>query len=289
MTNRDIPLVARRLVRASVRRRRGARALAIGAAVAALLPSIAHAETADDNWQVRAVIYAYLPSISGTTRFPSDTGSSVNIDANDVVGSLKFAFMGAIEAQRGAWGGFLDVMYLNVGATRSETRDVEIGGGALPAGITTNAHLNVKGSVWTAAGSYRLVSTPAHTLDALAGVRGLNVTEKLDWSFSADVGPFVGPGRQGSSEARKENWDGIIGVKGIARLGDDLKWFVPYYADIGTGESDLTWQATAGIGYTFSWGDLLATWRYLGYEFKSGSAIEKLRFSGPVFGAAFRF
>jgi hypothetical protein len=35
-------------------------------------------------------------------------------------------------------------------------------------------------------------------------------------------------------------------VKG--RFALDEHWFVPYYADLGTGESDLTWQIAGGIG-----------------------------------------
>ena len=29
------------------------------------------------------------------------------------------------------------------------------------------------------------------------------------------------------------------------------KWYLPLYDDIGTGDSDLTWQLGAGIGYRF--------------------------------------
>jgi hypothetical protein len=42
-------------------------------------------------------------------------------------------------------------------------------------------------------------------------------------------------------------------------------WYLPYYADIGTGDSDLTWQLFGGIGYMFNWGDIK-----LGYEIRSG-------------------
>ena len=38
------------------------------------------------------------------------------------------------------------------------------------------------------------------------------------------------------------------------RFGPNREWFVPYYADIGTGQSDFTWQAIGGIGYAFSGG-----------------------------------
>jgi hypothetical protein len=56
----------------------------------------------------------------------------------------------------------------------------------------------------------------------------------------------------------------------------------------GTGDSDLTWQGIAGVGYAFKGGEIIAAWRYLDYVFKSGKSIESLHFSGPGVGVAFR-
>ena len=50
----------------------------------------------------------------------------------------------------------------------------------------------------------------------------------------------------------------------------------------------MTWQAFAGLGYSFHWGDVIAGWRYLDYNFKSSAKFENLNFSGPLVGAAFR-
>jgi hypothetical protein len=45
---------------------------------------------------------------------------------------------------------------------------------------------------------------------------------------------------------------------------------VPFLADVGAGESKLTWQAAGGISYGFKWGEVTAMYRYLSYEMKSG-------------------
>ena len=58
---------------------------------------------------------------------------------------------------------------------------------------------------------------------------------------------------------------------------------------LGTGDSGLTWQAMAGLGYTYRWGEILGVWRYLDYDLESGSAFESVTFSGPAFGVTFRF
>jgi hypothetical protein len=214
--------------------------------VAVLLSGAAAAQMGPDDWQFRAMIYGYLPTIDGSTKFPAGTGSDVSVNANQIIGHLKFTFMGSLEAQKGRWGAFTDVLYLNVGGSKSGTRDLTIGGVELPAGITANASLDIKGTVWTLAGNYRVLATPESSFDAFAGARLLSVKERLGWEFSANIGPIVGPGQAGSSEAKLDNWDGIVGVKGRFNFGPSREWFVPYYVDVGTGDSRLTWQGIAG-------------------------------------------
>jgi len=61
---------------------------------------------------------------------------------------------------------------------------------------------------------------------------------------------------------------------------------VPFYLDVGTGQSDLTWQGATGLGYAFGWGETLAMGRYLDYSFKSGKSLEDMNFNGPMLGVA---
>jgi len=59
--------------------------------------------------------------------------------------------------------------------------------------------------------------------------------------------------------------------------------------DVGTGQSRLTWQAMAGIGYSFDWGTTTLAWRYLDYEFDPNAAIQDVSLSGPFLGVTFRW
>lgn len=254
-----------------------------------LPPGAAAAQASPDDWQFRALIYGYLPTISGSTTFPAGTGSGINADADKIIDHLKFAFMGTLEAQNGRWGAFTDVMYLNVGGSKSGTRDLTIGGVELPAGVSSNASLDIKATVWTLAANYRVLAAPDAGYDVFAGARLLTIKERLGWEFSANVGPVMGPGQTGSSETKLDNWDAIVGVKGRLNFGQSREWFVPYYVDVGTGDSNLTWQAIAGIGYAFRWGEVVAAWRYLDYDAKSGKKIEGLNLNGPAIGVAFRW
>lgn len=240
-----------------------------------------------DEWRMRAVIYGYFPDIGGSTSFPTGTTGNIDVNASTVISNLKFTFMGLIEARKGRWGGLVDVMYLNVGGSKSQTRDLSVAGRPLPIGATANLNLDIKGSIVTLGGEYAAIADPGASLDLVAGARSLSVKQNLSWEFSVDLPSGTGPSRSGNTEAKATNWDGIVGVKGRLNFGADREWFVPYYMDVGTGDSKLTWQAIGGIGHAFKWGQVIAAWRYLDYRFKSGSAIENLNFNGPAIGVGF--
>ena len=255
---------------------------------ALVAPIVSHAQ-GTAPWTFDAAIYGYLPTISGTTKFPA-TGSSgsASVDIDTILDNLKFTFMGSFEAHRGRWGGYTDLIYLDVGGSKADTRSLALAGG-IPASATASVNFDMKGWVWTVAGSYRLVADSDFTTDLLFGVRQLDVIPKLGWQFTGNVGAIPLQDRAGSREAGVNNLDAIVGFKGRAAFGEGTKWFIPYYLDVGTGGSKFTWQAMAGIGYSFGWGDVLGAWRYIDYEMKSGDVIENLNFNGPGIAAVFHW
>ena len=108
-------------------------------------------------------------------------------------------------------------------------------------------------------------------------------------SLQSSPGSGVLPPLTGTKEVSETNWDGIVGLKGRAFFGADRRWFVPFYVDVGTGQSKFTWQLNVGVGYQFEWGALVASWRYLDYDFKSSSQVQSMSFNGPLVGALFKF
>lgn len=260
-------------------------------AMAAVVATPAVAQSAPDAWKFQAILYGFFPSVGGSTTFPerSGTGSSINVSNSTLLSNLDFTFMGTFEARKGRWGIFTDFIYLDVSGGESATRDFTVGGHGVPASVSGNLDLDLKGIVWTLAGEYALIQDPANEMYVLGGARLLDIKSTLSYSLTGDVGPIVGPGRNGSSEVDASFWDAIVGVKGRVSFGDRRQWFVPYYADIGTGESELTYQLFGGLGYNFSWGSVLAGWRYLDYRFKSGSNFDNVDFNGPMVGVGFRW
>lgn len=269
------------------------RALAIaGLACAGIVTTfgMASAQTPADGWKYRAIVYGYFPDIGGTTTFPEGIGGgtgSAKVDSSTILDSLNFAFMGTFEATKGRFGILADVLYMDVSSSASKTRDLRIDGHELPVGVTANADLGLRGTVFELAGTYKAVLDPKVTVDVVAGTRLLDLRQTLTLELSADIGNGTGPGRSHQSAVHPTYWDAIVGAKGQFLFGERGEWFVPWYLDVGAGQSKLTYQAIGGLGYSFSWGQVIAAWRYLDYEFKSSSDVESLDFNGPMVGVAF--
>ena len=257
--------------------------LAIG--LCGLTPVAAQAQAANDKWQWELGIYGWFPAIGGTTSFPSGASASIDVSARDVIDSLKMTFMGQIEARKGQWGVWSDLVYADLGGSKSGTRDFTVGG--RPVGTSANLSLDMKSMVLSMAGIYNLTSTPENTTDLLFGARMLSMKQTLNWSLASSIPEL--PTRSGEASVDATNWDAVVGLKGHYYLGADRKWFLPYYVDAGSGDSRLTWQINAGVGYKFDWGSVLATWRYLDYDFKSGNALQSMNMNGGLLGVAFQF
>lgn len=256
--------------------------------LAAAAPLPAFAQGSGDAWQFEAAIYGWFPAISGTTSFPTAGGGpSIDVSMGNVIDALNFAFMGNFEARRGPWGVWTDLVYADFSASRSGSRDFSLDGHPVPVGVNANLDLEVKSWIWTLAGTYRFKDDADGSMELLFGARLLDLSNDLDWNISGSGG--VLPPRTGSTEVGLTNWDGVVGLKGRAFLGSERRWFVPLYVDVGTGQSRLTWQVNAGVGYQFDWGAVVVSWRYLDYDFKSGSHVADLSFSGPLIGASFKF
>jgi len=235
-------------------------------------------EPSATDWQYGLGIYLWLPSIGGELNFtPPGSGDSVNVDADQILDSLKMAFMGQFEARKGDWSGFTDLIYLDVGGDKSKSV-------TLPDDTThtlLDADMDLKGMVWTLGGAYTPWRNEKSYLDLFAGARLLALDTDLKLTGG---GPLQGQRKLSES---KNFWDGIVGVKGQFALNE--RWFVPYYIDVGTGDTDLTWAAQAGIGYAFDWGQATLMYRNMEYDQGSDGVLQDLSFGGAMLGVGFRF
>jgi len=237
-------------------------------------------------WRFHGSLYLYFPSVTGKTNVPA--GGDTTLDF-EILEHLKFTAMGSLEAHNGRWGAFTDFIYLDFADRKTATRKFAIGDVELPLDATADLKWRLEGISWTVGGLYRVSASPAFTLDVLGGARVLDVKRSSSWELSGDLGSSA-ISRSGSNKEKTTLLDGIVGLRARATLGGaDSAWSVPFYVDIGAGDSKRTWQAATGIRYAFAWGDVTVLYRVLDYELKSGEPVEDVRFSGPMVGATFRW
>ncbi|MDG4549189.1 MAG: hypothetical protein P9F19_06900 [Candidatus Contendobacter sp.] len=271
--------------------RAGPWVMVIGVLASAGAASAAGVDMYDGEWHYSLTPYAWFPNISQTLHFSTPLGGGKTVDAevkpDSYLSDLDFALMGTFEARKGDWAFAMDLIYNDFSNQKGEIKTVRGPGGNLSLPVDTSLNVDIKVLIWEGIGGYTVARSSAGTLDVFGGVRYLGLETSTDLSFSGPDGVI---GRSGSTSDKINVWDGIVGVRGEARLGDGNDWFVPYYLDIGAGNySNWTWQGWAGIGYRFDWGDVVLVYRNLSYSTDGDETVEDLRLAGPALGATFRW
>ena len=246
-------------------------------AVITIVMTIAAAPTvsAGDGWEIDLAIYAWLPTIEGKLAYDlPGLGDTIEIDPADLLENLELTAMVSFAARHDRWSILADVIYLKEAASRNRTLDIGDG-------INLRADFELKSWITNFAGAYDVARSERSSLGVLAGVRYFSMDTRL--SISSD-GPLD---LHAPLEEASSILNGVVGIQG--RLGLAERWYVPYHLDIGTGDSDLTWQAMAGVGYNFKWGTLALLYRYLDFDQGEKEAVQSISMAGFEFGVVFRF
>lgn len=220
---------------------------------------------AQEKWEYTGFLYLWGSALGGETT----SGDSIDVSFSDLVDKLDFGLMGTIEANKGSWSLFADVMYLNL----SDDDDASVG-----PGISASADADIDGLVFTGGVGYSLVDNNTSKLHGLGGLRHLN----MDTTVNID-----GPSGSQRINDTLSNWDAIVGIKGVHTLAD--RWSLLYYADVGAGDSDLTWQAAVAIDFEINKWSLNFGYRHLEWDIDNSPNISNISFSGPFIGARYRF
>jgi hypothetical protein len=234
----------------------------------AALPAKAETDSDQDGWEFGGSAYLWAAGVEGT----DSAGDEIDISFSDILEDLDGGIMGILAAQKGRWTLIADILYLSIHQETSSTANL-IG---IPAKLDVDVKL--KGFVSTFGVAYRIIDDDVTSLDLLAGARYFN----LDLDFDADVGASTI--KYSDSE---DVLDGIIGAQVLIDLSE--RWYLSGYADVGAGDSQLTWQVWPGVGYRLEKFDVVAGYRHLAWETDDGDTIDDLNFSGPMLGVKFRF
>ena len=222
------------------------------------------------DWQYKAGVYAWGSQITVTT-----PRGDVELPFYKILDDLQFTFMGAVVASKDKWTFTGDVIYLDMKQDINRQRDF-LDNGVID--ITGNSRM--KNWIVTPTAGYAVHASDKARIEILGGVRYLWLKSSADIKFNG-VDKF-------NQSVSDSYWDAIIGARATISLNEN--WYMPLYLDIGTGDSDGTWQGLAGIGYKFNSFNTILGYRYLDYEFdKSNKVMEELNVAGPFLGLMFRF
>ena len=242
--------------------------LALSLIVILLSVQLVRAEEPEE-WQFMAEAYFWGASIGGE----SASGSDINIDIDDLVDDLNLGFMGTLGVRKGKWGFLVDTVYLDV----SDNENVVIDG------VGVNTNVDLKGWIVTPMAGYQIYEAGDTNVNIVAGARYLNLSTDIDLRNADPTQAFFRPSLSDSGS----NWDAIVGIKGDLFLNDN--WFIPYYADIGAGDSEFTFQVYGGLGYRFKRFDIVAAYRYLSWDWDDNDVFNDLNLSGFAAGVRFYF
>jgi len=211
-------------------------------------------------------IYGWLPTLDGALTFKVPGEPDDSADAN-AIDSLDAIFMGNYQVRKNEWSFLADIIYLKMsGDTQGLNPNV-------------NLDLELTAKLFGFYGGYNLSQTEKMDVNFIAGMRyfGLGLDVKRSGGVIAN----------GTLSASADNYDAVIGINGKYTI--DKNWYVPYQFDIGAGDSDLTWQASASIAYRFGWGDVIATYRYMHYDKGDSLLVDDFNLYGPKIGVVFHF
>ena len=242
-------------------------------------PVLAQAQSdgSQDQRETAAAFYFWGTDVGGQTV----SGSEVEVEFSDIVDNLEAGFMGTFTTRKNDWSFMTDVIYFNVAA--SETAELSIPIGPIQVPVTTSTDLDMTGWILHFSGGYELFSDGDSRLDVIGGLSYLDLDTELFLELAS-----LGPGQSRTITDAVTAWDAIIGLKGRTSLGE--RWSLPYYVDIGTGQSSFTWQAALGVAFQAGsrW-DLALLYRHLEWDVDATSVIDEISYSGPMLGARFRF
>jgi hypothetical protein len=232
------------------------------------LPVNAEMGSDSDRWEFGGSAYFWGAGVKGTDA----AGNELDVSFSDILKDLDGGLMGILAAQKGRWTLLADVIYLSIHQETSSTANLN--------GIPTKIDVDVKleGFVSTFGVAYRVIENDRTNIDLLAGGRYF----KMDVDLDVDNGTS-----KIKSSDSGDVLDGIVGAQAIIELSE--KWYLSLYADVGAGDSKLTWQAWPGFGYRYKNVDVVAGYRHLEWESDDGDTIKDINFSGPMLGVKFRF
>jgi hypothetical protein len=228
------------------------------------------AKTMESPWGFRITPYAWLVSTSGSVG-AGPLSANAGVSDSKILSDLQFGFMLDVEVDYERWSLENDIIYARLESSTDKTQP-------LFGELKSTAYQ----LFWTSYLGYRVIDTKQFTMDLQAGFRLISL------GVDAELTPGL---QRGLSRSFSRTWvDPVIGLRTQTHLTHWL--FLPIRGDIGGfgANSELTWQALAGIGAQVSrWFSIVVGYRALGYQYDQADFRYDVITHGPIVGLNFTF
>jgi hypothetical protein len=249
--------------------------------------------TAALDWTFSLTPYVWLPNVDSEFRYQRPNGVTVganpSIHVLDNIDKIRFGATVEGEVRYDRFFALTDILYLSMGGGKGRLGSVDVLGKA-DSSVSNlrnyGASASLQTTIWSLGGGYTLFEGAWGNVDALAGFRLLVVDSTTNYGISALVtGPAGNTvpvlGVSGSLSATKDVWNGIGGVRGRIALGES-RFYLPFYFDVGAGDSKFTWQTNVGVGYRTDFADISLGYRYMNFQQYNSAVVRKLSLSGAM-------
>lgn len=234
--------------------------------------------TTADEWQFGVEFYVFMPDIKAETT----SGNDIDISFHDILENLNMTFMGVLAARKNKWLFAVDGIYLDIEDDEKGSFNVPF---PIGPGVTVGNDIDVEMKAWvvTPIVGYNVYESSNSRIDLVAGARYL-------WIEVDSEVKLYGPLETSKAKVTDDGevWDGIVGARGLLELTE--KWYATCFFDVGTGDTEFTWQVWAGLGYKFDKFNTVFGYRHIDWDFDDDDiAFKDLQVSGPYVGANFMF
>lgn len=225
-----------------------------------------------NQWQFELTPYLWMAGLNGHVKIGRLPTETIDASPTDILKALDFGLMGMLEVHKDYFGFLGDAMYVNLAKTFPSIR-------------FDSANVKLIQQLYELAGMYRPLETASASLDLVGGARYLNLQSDLSVDAS---NPKASVLTSPSIAATAGWWDGFVGIRGLYSLTNH--WKLVGYADIGTGGSQMSWQAIAGVNYVFS-DNLIGKigYRILSEDYNKGKLDYNMRMGGFYLGLSIKF
>lgn len=208
-------------------------------------------EPAQDDWEFYLQLDGYAPWV----QIDTPGGTEIDLGLDDIIDSLQMIAEFTVGVQKGRWGLRSQVIYVDL------------------AGSPVRDEIELKEWFVSPVISYRAYEGDKGFFEVVAGAR-------YTWVDFSVKGTSRKTGDSFEEEGSGSVWDALVGVNGAYKINE--KWSIPYYGEVGAGDSDFISQGWAGFAYQINpCSELGLLFRVIYYDFGDSAPLDTEFVYGP--------